>query len=192
MVNRPDVHDGNLRERPRRRERRGVDPFSELLFREVEVLHEGNGRENRCADADLGNVLFDLVLAVEVRNARLSVGGADGSEDEMHACCLRRGGGGDALFTRGSRNNDCELLRHVLLPFSCGQARGSRRDWNNPEKAGRTSMKITAHSTATKKASGSPLGAIKAWKVRMLTITGASTATANGTYRLASKSTPAM
>jgi hypothetical protein len=46
---------------------------------------------------------------------------------------------GAALFTRGSRNNDCELLRHVLLPFSCGQARGSRRDWNNPEKAGRTS-----------------------------------------------------
>jgi hypothetical protein len=34
-------------------------------------------------------------------------------------------------------------------------------------------MKITAHSTATKRASGSPLGAIKAWKVRMLTITGA-------------------
>jgi len=89
------------------------------------------------------------------------------------------------LFTRGSRNNDCELLRHVLLPFlfgqTRGQARGSRRDWNNPEKAGRTSMKITAHSTATKRASGSPLGAIKTWKVRMLTITGASTATASGT-----------
>src|SRR5260370_36900320 len=88
---------------------------------------------------------------------------------------------GAALLTRGSRNNDCEFLRHVLLPFSCGQARGSRRDWNNPEKAGRTSMKIAAHSTATKRASGSPLGAIKAWKVRMLTITVASNATANGT-----------
>ena len=35
---------------------------------------------------------------------------------------------GAALFTRGSRNNDCELLRHGLLPFSCGQARGVRRD----------------------------------------------------------------
>src|SRR5258708_4664144 len=46
------------------------------------------------------------------------------------------------------------------------------RDWNNPVKAGRTSTKISAHSTATKRASGSPLGAIKAWKERMLTITG--------------------
>ncbi len=56
------------------------------------------------------------------------------------------------------------------------------RDWNNPAKAGRTSTKITAHSAATKRASGSPLsGAIKAWKERMLTITGASMATANGT-----------
>src|ERR1700690_427290 len=74
---RPDVCDGDLRERPRRREGRPVDPFRELLLAEVEVLHEVNGRENRCADADLGNVLFDLVLAVEVRNAGLSVGGAD-------------------------------------------------------------------------------------------------------------------
>ena len=90
---RPDVRDGNLRERPCLRERRRVDPFSELLFREIEVLHEGNGCENRCADAELGDVLFDLVLALEVRSARLSVGGADGSEDEMHACCLGCGGG---------------------------------------------------------------------------------------------------
>ncbi len=92
---------------------------------------------------------------------------------------------GAALFTRGSRDDDCELLCHVLVPFFCGQyrdqPRGCNRDWNNPEKAGRTSMKITAHSTATKTAIGSPLGAIKAWKVRMLTITGANTATANGT-----------
>jgi hypothetical protein len=62
-----------------------------------------------------------------------------------------------------------------------GQARGCQRDWNNPEKAGRTSVKIAAHSTATNRASGSPLGAINTWKVKMLTITGASTATANGT-----------
>src|SRR4029077_13172710 len=81
-----------------------------------------------------------------------------------------------ALLTRRSRNNDCEFLRHVLLPFSCGQAAGFRRDWNKPEKAGRTSMKMAAQSTATKRASGSPLGAIRAWKVRMLTITGASIA----------------
>src|SRR5258707_662581 len=61
------------------------------------------------------------------------------------------------------------------------QAGACKRDWNTRAKAGRTSTKITAHSTATKRASGSPLGAIKAWKTRMLTITGASTATANGT-----------
>ena len=100
---RPNVRDGNLRERPCRRERCGVDPFSELLFHEIEVLHEGNGRENRCADADFRDVLFDLVLAVEVRNARLPVGGADGSEDEMHACCLGRVGGGNTLSCLGVR-----------------------------------------------------------------------------------------
>jgi hypothetical protein len=71
---RPDVHDGNLRERPCRRECRRVYPFSELPFYEIEVFHEGNGRENRSADADFGDALFDLVLAVEVQNARLSVG----------------------------------------------------------------------------------------------------------------------
>jgi hypothetical protein len=38
------------------------------------------------------------------------------------------------------------------------------RDWNNPAKAGRTSTNITAHNTARRRASGSPLGAIKAWK----------------------------
>jgi hypothetical protein len=94
---RPNVRDGNLRERPCRRERCRVDPFSELLFHEIEVLHEGNGRENRCADAGFRDVLFDLVLAVEVRNARLPVGGADGSEDEMDACCLGRVGGSNTL-----------------------------------------------------------------------------------------------
>ena len=125
----------------------------------------------------------------------MSVGGADGIEDKMHACCLGRVGGGDtlscfgvrtssewrrhreergrpferlrdrrsvferrrnerrpgvrkrlrtarvgvprdradlvasceeaprdgtALITCGSRDDDGELLRHVLLPFSCG------------------------------------------------------------------------
>jgi len=74
---RPDVHDRNLREHPCRWKRRRVDPFSELLFHEIDVFHEGNGRKNRRADTDFGDVLLDLVLAVEVRNARLSVGGAD-------------------------------------------------------------------------------------------------------------------
>src|ERR1700733_6003343 len=64
----PDVRDGDSRERPGRREYRRVDPFGQLIFREVEVLHEENGGENRCADADLGDVLFDLVLAVEWRD----------------------------------------------------------------------------------------------------------------------------
>src|SRR5882724_8281668 len=54
------------------------------------------------------------------------------------------------------------------------QACACERDWNKPAKAGRTSAKITAHNTATKRANGSPLGAIKAWKTRILTITGAS------------------
>src|SRR5260370_14157830 len=38
---RPHVRDGNLRERPRRRDRRGVGPFSQPLLREVEVLPDG-------------------------------------------------------------------------------------------------------------------------------------------------------
>jgi hypothetical protein len=76
-----------------------------------------------------------------------------------------------------------------LLCTSCwvNQARICKHEWNNPANASRTSTKITAQRTATKSASGSPLGAIKVWKVRMLMITGASTATAGGTYRLASK-----
>src|SRR5205823_2887376 len=115
---RPNVRDGNLHERPCRRKRRGVDPFSELLFHEKKVLHEGNGRENRRADADFGYVLFHLVLAVEVRNTRLPVGGADGSEDEMHAGCLRRGGAGNfvvsrrpCLLTASSSRRERSLLR---------------------------------------------------------------------------------
>ena len=74
-----------------------------------------------------------------------------------------------------------QVIAAVLASCWVNQARACKRDWNNPAKAGRTSTKITAHSTATKRASGSPLGAIKAWKTRMLTITGASTATANDT-----------
>ena len=99
--NRPDVCDGNLREGSGRRECRRVNPFSKLLFYEIEVLHEGYGRENRCADADFGDVLLYLILAVEMRNARLSVGGADRSENKMHACCLGRVGGCNTLSCLG-------------------------------------------------------------------------------------------
>src|SRR3984957_13883059 len=72
----PDVRDGDLREPPRRRERRGVDALGELLFAEIEVLHEIDGGEDCSAHADLGDVFFDLEFAVEVRDARLSIGGA--------------------------------------------------------------------------------------------------------------------
>jgi hypothetical protein len=65
---------------------------------------------NRCADADFGGVFFDLVLAVEVRNARLSVGGADRSKDEMYACCLGGVGGGDTLSYLSVRSS--ERCRH--------------------------------------------------------------------------------
>src|SRR5271166_2753789 len=67
---------------------RGIDALRELLFAEMEVLHEIDGRQDRGAYADLGDVLFDLVLAVEVRDARLSIGGAGRGEDEMYACGL--------------------------------------------------------------------------------------------------------
>jgi hypothetical protein len=50
-----------------------------------------------------GDVLFDLVLAVEMRNAGLSIGGADRGEDEMYACGLGRVRGGDALSRLGLR-----------------------------------------------------------------------------------------
>jgi hypothetical protein len=79
-----DVRDGDLRELSRWRERRGVDALRELLFAEMEVLHEIDGRQDRGAYADLGDVLFDLVLAVEVRDARLSIGGAGRGEDEVY------------------------------------------------------------------------------------------------------------
>src|SRR5271166_6459099 len=69
---------------------RGIDALRELLFAEMEVLHEIDGRQDRGAYADLGDVLFDLVLAVEVRDARLSIGGAGRGEDEMYACGLGR------------------------------------------------------------------------------------------------------
>ena len=94
---RANVRDRNLRERRR------VDPFRELLFDEIEVLHEGHGRENCCTDSGFGDVLFDLVLAIKVWNARVSVGGADGSEDEMHAGIIGRVGGGNTLSCLGGR-----------------------------------------------------------------------------------------
>src|ERR1035438_8474416 len=99
----PDVRDSDSRERPRPWEWRGVDALRELLLAEIEVLHEKDGGEDRGAHADLGDVLLDLVLAVEVRNARLSICGADRREDEMHACRLGRVGGGDALMRLGLR-----------------------------------------------------------------------------------------
>src|SRR5258705_2849967 len=105
-----DVRDSDLRERPCRRERRRVDPCRELLFYEIEVFHESNGRENRRAGADFGDVLFDLVLAVEVRNGRLPVGGADRGKDEMHASCLGCVDRRDTLSYLGVRSS--EWRRH--------------------------------------------------------------------------------
>ena len=37
--------------------------------------------------------------------------------------------------TDDSRPRVFSVLCHELFPFSCGQARGCTRDWNNPEKA---------------------------------------------------------
>jgi hypothetical protein len=54
-------------------------------------------------NADLGDVLFDLVLAVEVRDARVSIGGAGRGENDMHACGLSRVRRGDALSRLGLR-----------------------------------------------------------------------------------------
>src|SRR5215475_1217478 len=45
----------------------------------------------------------DLVLTLEVRNARLSIGGTDRGEDEMYACGLGRVRGGDTLSRLGLR-----------------------------------------------------------------------------------------
>jgi hypothetical protein len=107
----PDVRDGDLREQSRRWERRGVDALCELFFAEMEVLHEIDGGQDRGAYADLGHVLFDLVLAVEMRDARLSIGGADRGEDEVYACGLGRVRGGDALSRLGLRAS-FEWRRH--------------------------------------------------------------------------------
>lgn len=74
---------------------------SKLIFHEIEILHEGNGGKNRSAGADFVDVLFDLILTVEVWNARLSVCGTDGSKHEVHACCLGGVGCGDSLFCLG-------------------------------------------------------------------------------------------
>src|SRR5262249_59954121 len=46
-------------------------------------------------------VLFDLVLALEVRDARLSIGRAERVEDEMDACGLGGVNGGNALSRFG-------------------------------------------------------------------------------------------
>lgn len=110
------------RERPRRREHRRVDPFGNLLSHEIEVLYEGDGRQNRCPDADFGNMLFHLILAVKVRNARLSVGVADRNEDEMDTCCLGCVGGEQYLVvsrreyrpTALSSRRKMSLLRELL------------------------------------------------------------------------------
>src|SRR5207244_4218456 len=92
-----DVLDGNLRERSGRRERRGVDALRELLPAEEQVLHEVDGRQDGGPHADSCDVLFDLVLAVEVRNAGLPIGRADRGKDEMDARGLGCVRGGDTL-----------------------------------------------------------------------------------------------
>jgi hypothetical protein len=74
-----------------------------LLFAEMEVLHKIDGRQDRRTYADLGDVLFDFVLAVEVRDARLSIGRADRVEDEVYACGLGRIRGAEALSRLGLR-----------------------------------------------------------------------------------------
>src|SRR6266436_10134473 len=79
----PDVRDGDLRELSRRRERRGVDALRELLFPEMEILHEVDRRQDRGAYADLADVLFDLVLAAEVRKPGLSFRGPTRGEDQI-------------------------------------------------------------------------------------------------------------
>src|SRR6266436_78379 len=122
----PDVRDGDLRERSRRRERRGVNALRELLLAEIEVLHEIHGRQDRGAYADLRDVPFDLVLAVEVRNTRLSIGGADRGEDEMYACGLGRVRRGDALSQFGLRTS-FKRRRHREeggRPYECLRERG--------------------------------------------------------------------
>jgi hypothetical protein len=68
----------------------------------MEIFHEIDRGQDRGVCADLGDVLFDLVLAIEVRNARLPVGGTGRTEDKMYACGLRRICGGDALSRLGS------------------------------------------------------------------------------------------
>ena len=107
----PDVGDGELREFSRRWERHRVDALRELLLSEIEVLHEEGGREDRGAYAELSDVLFDLVLAVEVRNTGLSIRVGDRGEDEMYASGLGRVCGGDAL-SRFRLGASLEWRRH--------------------------------------------------------------------------------
>jgi hypothetical protein len=63
----------------------------------MEILHEIDWRQDRRAYANLGDVFFDLVFAVEVRNARPSIGATGRGEDKMCACGLGRVRSGDAL-----------------------------------------------------------------------------------------------
>jgi hypothetical protein len=62
-------------------------------------------------NADLGDVLFNLVLAVEVRDAGLSIGGADRVEDQVYACGLGRVGSRNTLSRLGLRAS-LERRRH--------------------------------------------------------------------------------
>ena len=65
--------------------------------------HEVDRRQNRGIQADRGDVAFDRVLAVEVWNARVGIGRADGGEDEMDPGRFGRVRGGDALPGLGVR-----------------------------------------------------------------------------------------
>ena len=108
-----DVRDGDLRDRPRRREGRRVDPFGQLLLREGEVLHEVDGRENRRANAELGESVFStsyLLSKCGMPVCRVRPDPTE-SEDEMHPSGLGGGGGGDALSGLGIRTS-AERRRH--------------------------------------------------------------------------------
>jgi hypothetical protein len=58
-------------------------------------------------------------------DARVPIGGADGSKGEMHACCLRRCAGGDALSCLGVRTS--ERRRHREERFFANDIYSSAR-----------------------------------------------------------------